>query len=98
MKSKFEIYCAMFKTNPKSMRKLLSNYFYYPSDIRELLLDEYHARRDGRPFKGREPRPEVDISIEFKLPMSDFEKLLEIHESGLFELIKKSNQEEKYER
>ena len=93
MKSKFEIYCTLFKTTPEKMRTMLRNYYFFPSEIRQHLIDEYHARRNGCSFKGREPRPEVDISIEFKLTRSEFEKLLEIHKSGLFELIKKSNQE-----
>ena len=93
MKSKFEIYCKLFKINPKLMRTMLRRYYYFPSDIRDQLFEEYSARKAGQFFNGRLPRPDADISMEFKLNKSEFEKLLEIHESDLFELIKKSNQE-----
>ena len=94
MKSKFEIYCHMFKTKPKLMRKLLRNYFYFPSDIRGELFEEYSARQNGQLFNGRQPRPLNDICMEFGLNKIEFEKLLEIHKSGLFDLINKSTQEE----
>ena len=87
MKSKFEIYCALFKTTPKKMRILLRRYFYFPSDIRNSIFEEYSARKAGQFFNGRLPRPDADISVEFKLSKSEFEKLLEIHESGLSQLI-----------
>ena len=93
MKSKFEIYCKLFKTKPNLMRKLLSNYFYYPSDIRNSIFDEYSARKTGQFINGRLPRPDADISMEFKLSKTGFEKLLEIHESGLFPNILEADED-----
>ena len=93
MKSKFEIYCTLFKTTPKKMRKLLRRYFYFPSDIREQLFEEYAARQNGQFFNGRLPRPDADISMEFKLSKTEFEKLIEIHKSGLFPNILEADED-----
>ena len=87
MKSKFEIYCTLFKTTPKKMRPLLHRYFGTPEKIREISFAEYSARRDGRPFRGREPRQYIDICMDLQLKKARYEKLLEIHESGLFQNI-----------
>jgi hypothetical protein len=88
MNSKFEIYCKIFKTTPKKMRMFLHRYFGTPEHIRELSFAEYSARRDGRPFRGREPRPFIDICMDLEQrKKKNYEKLLEIHESGLFQLI-----------
>lgn len=93
MRDRFYYYCKAFKTTPKKMRKLLHRYFNFPTDIRELLLDEYHARKNGRSFKGRDPRPVSAIGTEFKLSQSEFQKMAEIHKSGLFPNIRKAEEE-----
>lgn len=94
MRDRFYYYCKIFKTTPKKMRVLLRRYYYFPSDIRRELFEEYSAGQNGCLFNGRLPRSIIAICTEFKLSKPDFEKLLEIHESGLFNLIKKSTQEE----
>ena len=72
---------------------MLRNYFYYPSDIRDQLFEEYSARKAGQFFNGRLPRPDADICTEFKLSKTEFEKLVEIHESDLFPKIRKAEEE-----
>lgn len=84
----------MFKTTPKKMRMFLHRYFGTPEHIRELSFAEYSARRDGRPFNGREPRPFIDICMDLEQrKKKKYEKLLEIHESGLFKLILESDED-----
>ena len=88
MKDKFYYYCKAFKTTPKKMRAMLHRYFGTPEHIRELSIEEYYARRDGHLFQGREPRPYIDICMDLEQrKKKNYEKLLEIHESGLFQLI-----------
>lgn len=72
---------------------MLRIYYYFPSDTKDQLFEEYSARKAGQFFNGRLPRPDADISMEFKLSKAEFEKMVEIHESELFGLIKKSNRE-----
>ena len=72
-------YCKLCQ----KMRPLLHRYFGTPEKVRELSIEEYYTRRDGRPFMGREPRQFMDL----QLKKARYEKLLEIHESGLFQNI-----------
>jgi len=88
MKDKFYYYCKIFKTTPKKMRAFLHCYFGTPEHIRELSFEEYSARQNKRLFNGREPRPFIDICMDLEQKHKrNYEKLLEIHESGLFPLI-----------
>jgi hypothetical protein len=76
------------------MRELLHRYFGTPVHIREISFQEYYARRDGRLFHGRGPRPYIDICMDLLLKhKSKYEKLLEKHESGLFPNILESDEE-----
>ena len=93
VKSKYSLYCHMFKTTPKKMRALLHRYFGTPEYIRLMSIDEFYARRDGRLFNGRDPRPYIDICMDLELKKPRYEKMLEIHESGLFPLILESDEE-----
>jgi len=87
VKSKYIVYCHMFKTTPRKMRALLHRYFGTPAKVRELSIEEFFARRDGRLFNGRDPRPFIDICMDLELKKPRYEKMLEIHESGLFQNI-----------
>jgi len=87
VKSKYSLYCHMFKTTPRKMRALLHRYFGTPAKVRELSIEEFYARRDGRLFNGRDPRPYIDICMDLELKKPRYEKMLEIHESGLFQNI-----------
>ena len=76
------------------MRMFLHRYFGTPEKVRELSFAEYYARRDGCPFQGREPRPFIDICMDLEQrKKKNYEKLLEIHESGLFQLILESDED-----
>jgi hypothetical protein len=76
------------------MRAMLHRYFGTPEHIRELSFEEYYARRDGCPFQGRQPRPFIDICMDLEQrKKKNYEKLLEIHESGLFQLILESDED-----
>ena len=76
-------YCKLFQ----KMRPLLHRYFGTPEKVRELSIEEYYARKNGQLFRGREPRPYADICIDLHLKKARYEKLLDIHESGLFQNI-----------
>ena len=93
VKSKYSLYCHMFKTTPKKMRALLHRYFGTPEYIRLMSIDEFYARRDGRLFNGRDPRPYIDICMDLELKKPRYEKMLEIHESGLFSLILEADED-----
>mgnify|MGYP006967015922 CR=1 FL=1 len=98
MNDKFKYYCRFFNTKPKIMREILHRYFGTPAHIREISFQEYYARRDGRLFNGREPRLYIDICMDLLLKhKSKYEKLLEIHESGLFPNILDSDEERRDE-
>ena len=84
----------MFKTTPKKMRAFLHRYFGIPEHIRNISFEEFYARRDGRPFQGREPRAYIDICMDLEQKHKrNYEKLLEIHESGLFPLILEADED-----
>ena len=88
MNSKFLIYCHMFKTTPRKMRAFLHRYFGTPEHIRNISFEEYSARQNKRLFNGHEPRLYIDICMDLEQrKKKNYEKLLEIHESGLFQLI-----------
>lgn len=78
----------MFKTTPRKMRAFLHRYFGTPEHIRNISFEEYSARQNKRLFNGHEPRLYIDICMDLEQrKKKNYEKLLEIHESGLFQLI-----------
>ena len=93
VKSKYSLYCHMFKTTPKKMRAMLHRYFGTPEFIRLMSIEEYSARQNNQLFRGREPRPYIDICMDLELKKPRYEKMLEIHESGLFQLILESDED-----
>lgn len=94
MDSKFLIYCHMFKTTPKKMRAFLRRYFGTPEHIREISFQEYNARKNSQLFNGHEPRMNIDICMDLEQRHKrNYEKLLEIHESGLFPNILEADED-----
>ena len=94
VKSKYSLYCHMFKTTPKKMRALLHRYFGTPEFIRLMSIEEYSARQNNQLFRGREPRAFIDICMDLEQKHKrNYEKLLEIHESGLFPLILEADED-----
>jgi len=87
MEYTFKDYCKMFKTTPRKLRALLHRYYGVPTHVRDISIEEYYARKNGQFFRGREPRPYVDICIDLELKKERYEKMLEIHEAGLFDAI-----------
>lgn len=94
MNEKFNYYCRMFKTTPKKMRALVHRYYGTPEKVRDLSFEEYRARKHGQLFRGRTPRPYIDICIDLEMrKKASYEKMMEVHESGLFPEILEADED-----
>jgi len=94
MNTKFNYYCKIFHTTPKKMRAIVHRYFGTPEKVRHLSFEEYYARRNGLLFHGRQPRLYIDICMDLEMKKkASYEKMLEIHESGLFSQILEADED-----
>ena len=91
MKNDFNYYCKIFHNTPTKMRALLHRYYGTPENIRNISFEEYHAKERGELFRGRKTRRYLDICMDLELKKSRYNKMLQIHESGLFPAILESD-------
>lgn len=76
------------------MRALVHRYYGTPEKVRNLSFEEYCSRKNGRLFRGRKPRPYIDICIDLEMrKKTSYEKMMEIHESGLFPEILEADED-----